>query len=267
MSSYQIFLTRILPDEVMKKLQKKCLLFWNKQDRPLTKVEIIRHARNKVAMIAMLSDPIDAEVIDSCPGLKVIANYAVGYNNIDLAAAKRRGIVVTNTPGVLTETTADLTWALIMAVSRRVVEGDQLARSGRWSGWSPTQLLGNDVSGKTLGVIGMGRIGQAVARRACGFGMKVIYFSRHRIKPKIERRLKTARLSLSQLLRKSDFVSLHVPLTSETYRLIGRKQLTQMKKTAYLINTARGAVVDEAALTAALKNGEITGAGLDVFEA
>jgi glyoxylate reductase len=243
------------------------LLFWNKQDRPLTKIEIIRHAKNKAAMITMLSDPIDADVIDNCPGLKVIANYAVGYNNVDLAAAKRKGIVVTNTPGVLTETTADLTWALIMAVSRRVVEGDQLVRSGRWSGWSPTQLLGNDVSGKVLGIIGMGRIGQAVAQRAVGFNMKVIYSSRHRIKPKVERTFEASRLSLSELLRRSDFVSLHIPLTSETFRLIGKEQFTEMKKTAYLINTARGAVVHEAALVDALKKGAIAGAGLDVFEA
>ena len=243
------------------------MLFWNKQDRPLTKAEIIRNAKNKVAMITMLSDPIDADVIDNCPRLKVIANYAVGYNNIDLAAARRKGIVVTNTPGVLTETTADLTWALIMAVSRRVVEGDQLVRSGKWNGWSPTQLLGNDVFGKTLGIIGMGRIGQAVARRAKGFGMKVVYYSRHPVKPEIERTLEASRLPLAELLTRSDFVSLHVPLTAETYHLIGSKQFAKMKKTAYFINTARGAVVDEAAMAAALKKRGIAGAGLDVFEA
>lgn len=240
---------------------------WNKEDRPLTKAEIIRGAKDKIALITMLSDPIDADVIDHCPMLKVIANYAVGYNNIDLATAKEEGIVVTNTPGVLTETTADLTWALIMAISRRVVEGDQLVRSGKWNGWAPTQLLGNDVFGKTLGIIGMGRIGQAVARRAKGFGMKVISYSRHTIEAEIKRTLGASRLPLAELLTRSDFVSLHVPLTTETYHLIGRKQFAKMKKTAYLINTARGAVVDEAALVAALKKGGIAGAGLDVFEA
>jgi glyoxylate reductase len=266
MRRYPIFLTRRLPDEIMMMLKKRCLLFWNKQDRPLRKAEIVRNAKNKVAIITMLSDPIDAEVIDNCPTLKVIANYAVGYNNIDLAAAKKRGIVVTNTPGVLTETTADLTWALIMAVSRRVVEGDLLVRSGRWNGWSPTQLLGNDVFGKTLGIIGMGRIGQAVARRACGFGMKTIYHSRHPVKPEIERTLEASRLHLAELLKRSDFISLHIPLTTETYYLIGKNQLAKMKKTAYLINTARGAVVDEAALVTVLKKGGLAGAGLDVFE-
>ncbi len=267
MRRHPIFLTRRLPDEVMMKLKKRCLLFWNKQDRQLTKAEIIRGAKKKIAMITMLSDPIDADVIDNCSTLKVIANYAVGYNNIDLAAAKKQGVVVTNTPGVLTETTADLTWALIMAVSRRVVEGDQLVRSGKWTGWAPTQLLGTDVFGKTLGIIGMGRIGQAVARRAKGFGMKVIYHSWHPVKPEIEQTLKAAHLPLDELLIRSDFVSLHVPLATETYHLIGKKQLAKMKKTAYLINTARGAVVDEAALVAALKKGGIAGAGLDVFEA
>ena len=267
MRRHPIFLTRTLPDEIMVKLKKRCLLFWNKQDRPLTKAEIIRDAKNKTAMITMLSDPIDTDVIDNCPRLKVIANYAVGYNNIDLAAAKKKGIVVTNTPGVLTETTADLAWALIMAISRRVVEGDQLVRSRKWNGWTPTQLLGNDVFGKTLGIVGMGRIGQAVARRAKGFGMKVIYHSRHPIKLENERALETMRLPLDELLTRSDFVSLHVPLTAETRHLIGRKQFSKMKKTSYLINTARGAVVDEAALVTALKKGAIAGAGLDVFEA
>jgi len=251
----------------MMALKKRCLLSWNKQERPLKKAEIIRGAKNKVAMITMLSDPINAEVINNCPRLKVIANYAVGYNNIDLDAAKRKGIVVTNTPGVLTETTADLTWALIMAVSRRIVEGDQLVRSGKWTGWAPTQLLGNDVSGKTLGIIGMGRIGQAVAHRAKGFGMQVIYHARYPVKPEVEQTLEAMRMSLDELLMRSDFVSLHVPLTAETFHLIGRKQFAKMKKTAYLINTARGSVVDEAALAAALKRGEIAGAGLDVLEA
>jgi glyoxylate reductase len=260
-------LTRLLPDEVMRKLQKRCLLFWNKQNRPLTKPEIIRHVKNKTAIITMLSDPIDADVIDNGTKLKIIANYAVGYNNIDLSAARKRGIVVTNTPGVLTETTADLTWALIMAVSRRIVEGDRLVRSGKWNGWSPTQLLGNDVSGKTLGIIGMGRIGQALARRARGFGMNVVYFSRNRLSPEVEQTLGTSPLPFSGVLTNSDFVSLHVPLTAETNCLIGKKQFARMKKTAYLINTARGAVVDESALVTALRKGDIAGAGLDVFEA
>jgi glyoxylate reductase len=267
MRRYAIFLTRPLSGQIMKKLEKRFRLSFNRQERPLTKREIIQDAKNKFAMITMLSDRIDAEVIENCPMLRVIANYAVGYDNIDLEAAKKHGVVVTNTPGVLTETTADLAWALIMAISRRVIEGDRLVRSGKWSGWSPTQLLGNDVFGKTLGIIGMGRIGQAVARRACGFGMKVIYHSRHSLKFGIEKAVGAARRPLNDLLMRSDFVSLHIPLTAETYHLIGAKELAKMKKTAYLINTARGAVVDEAALVRALDRETIAGAGLDVFEA
>jgi len=267
MQKNPIFLTRPLTVEVMKKLKKRFRLSFNRHERLLTKTEIIQGAQNKVAMITMLSDRMDSDVIKNCPTLRVIANYAVGYDNVDLEAAKKHGVIVTNTPGVLTETTADLAWALIMAISRRIVEGDRLVRSGRWTGWAPTQLLGNDVFGKTLGIIGMGRIGQAVARRACGFGMKVIYHSRHPIKPEIEKAIGAVRRPLDDLLRRSDFVSLHVPLSAETRHLIGTGALAKMKRTAYLINTARGAVVDEAALVKALHKKTIAGAGLDVFEA
>jgi glyoxylate reductase len=197
--------------------------------------------------------------------IKILANYAVGYNNIDLAAATRRGIVVTNTPDVLTESTADLTWALLLAVARRVAEGDAYVRSGSWSGWTPTQMLGADVSGKVLGIVGMGRIGQAVAQRAAGFNMQICYHSRSahapdRLVAPWERR------TLADVLRHADFVSLHVPLTHETRHLIGREQLALMKPTAFLINTARGPVVDEAALVTALEQQRLAGAGLDVFE-
>jgi glyoxylate reductase len=214
----------------------------------------------------MLSDPIDAEVIGSNPRLQVIANYAVGYNNIDLETAAARGIIVTNTPGVLTEATADLTWSLILSLARRVVEGDRLTRSGRWTGWNPTQLLGTELSGKILGIIGMGRIGQAVAQRAVGFGMRLIYHNRRRLPHRIEKKLRASYRPLRSVLAAADILSLHVPLTRETRHLIDHRAFNGMKSTALLINTARGPIVDEKALVKALKNRRIAGAGLDVFE-
>ncbi len=194
-----------------------------------------------------------------------MANYAVGYNNIDVDAARQRGIVVTNTPDVLTDATADLTWALILATSRRVIEGDRLVRSGQWTGWTPTQLLGTAVAGRTLGIIGMGRIGQAVAQRAAGFRMKVCYSSRRRVDSP-SHAVAGEFLPLQALLSGSDIVTIHAPLTQETRHLIGAQELAKMRRTAILINTARGPIVDESALVAALTSGAISGAGLDVFE-
>ncbi|MEO6307242.1 MAG: D-glycerate dehydrogenase [Nitrospiraceae bacterium] len=217
------------------------------------------------AAIVTLDDRIDAETIHSATRLKVLANYAVGYNNIDIAAARARGLIVTNTPDVLTDAAADLTWALLLATARRVVEGDALVRSGHWTGWSPTQLMGTEVSGKTLGIIGMGRIGQAVAHRAVGFRMPVRYHTR--------RPMATTSLphewehrSLHDLLGETDIVTIHVPLTPATHQLIGARELAWMRSTAILINTARGPIVDEGALANALKTGTIAGAGLDVYE-
>jgi glyoxylate reductase len=261
-----VFLTRTLPDPVMKEIRRHFRLRFNRHDRPLSQEEILRGARRADGLISMLSDRIDGEIINAAPHLRIIANYAVGYNNIDLNTARERGIFVTNTPGVLTETTADLTWALILAVARRLPEGEQLARSGKWTGWAPTQLLGSDVFGKTLGIIGMGRIGQAVARRAIGFEMRVVYHSRHRLPVRDEKRLRLSFLPLPDLLKESDFVSLHLPLTKESHHLIDRKALRLMKPTAFLINTARGPIVDEKALIDALRKKKIAGAGLDVFE-
>lgn len=262
----RIFLTRSLPDRVMIEIKKHFQLDYNRHDRPLTKREIIRGVKKAEGLISMLNDAIDKEVIAAAPNLKIIANYAAGFNNIDLKAAFERGIVVTNTPGVLTETTADLTWALILAVARRIPEAEQLVRSGKWTGWAPTQFLGSDVHGKTLGIIGMGRIGKAVARRASGFSMKVIYTSRHRLPMEEEKQLSAQYRPLSQVLSEADFVSLHTPLTPETYHFMNEKALHQMKPTAFLINTARGPIVDEKALIRALKERRIAGAGLDVFE-
>jgi glyoxylate reductase len=221
--------------------------------------------RQADAAIVTLADRIDAETIHAATRLKILANYAVGYNNIDLAAARQRGLVVTNTPDVLTDATADLAWALLLATARRVVEGDALVRSGRWTGWSPTQLLGAEVSGKTLGIIGMGRIGQAVAHRAVGFRMQVRYYTRH---PMVLSSLphEWEYRSLQDILTESDVITIHVPLTSATHHLIGAREFGRMRPTAFLINTARGPIVDEGALVDALKTGIIAGAGLDVYE-
>ena len=218
-----------------------------------------------VAAIVTLTDRLNADVLAAASRLKIVANYAVGYNNIDVDAARQQGIVVTNTPDVLTDATADLTWALILATARRVIEGDRLARSGQWTGWTPTQLLGTAVAGRTLGIIGMGRIGQAVARRAAGFRMKVCYCSRRRADSPSDA-VAWEFLPLQALLAGSDIVTIHVPLTQETRHLIGAQELAKMRRTAILINTARGPIVDESVLVAALSNGAISGAGLDVFE-
>mgnify|MGYP001619434678 FL=1 len=215
-------------------------------------------------MICTLTDRIDASLLSHAPRLKIIANYAVGYNNIDVPAATQRGITVTNTPDVLTDATADLTWAVLLALARHIVKGDTWIRTGDWPGWTPTQLLGADVSGKTLGIVGMGRIGQAVAQRASGFRMPVIYAGRHRVPAPSG--VIWEWQPLDAVLAKSDFLSLHVPLTDTTRHLIGRRELTLMKPTAYLINTSRGPVIDEVALVSALEAQTIAGTGLDVYE-
>jgi len=259
----RIFLTRRLPEEGMKLLESHEMEVYE-GDAPPSKEEIIDGVRGKDVLICLLTDKIDAEVMDASPRLKIIANYAVGVDNIDIEEATRRGIVVTNTPGVLTETVADLTWALMLAIARRIVEGDEFTRAGKFKGWAPLLMLGGDIHGKTLGIIGAGRIGQAVARRARGFDMKVLYYSRER-KEGMEK-MGAKYVDIHTLLRESDFVSLHVPLTPETYHMIGEKELREMKSSAYLINTARGKCIDERALVRALKEGWIRGAALDVFE-
>ncbi|MEE2934743.1 MAG: D-glycerate dehydrogenase, partial [Planctomycetota bacterium] len=214
----------------------------------------------------LLTDTIDADIMDANPDLKVIANFAVGFNNIDVAGATKRKLPVTNTPGVLTETTADMAWALLMDAARRVSEGDRLVRTKSWNGWGPLQLLGADVSGGTLGLVGMGRIARAMAKRAIGFDMRILYWNRTRLETADERILGAEFVELDDLLTLSDFLSLHVALTPETKHLIGATELAKMKSTAILVNTARGPVVDEQALVAALQTGTIAGAGLDVYE-
>jgi len=210
-------------------------------------------------LICLLSDRIDAELLDRAPRLRVVANHAVGVDNVDLAACAARGVAVANTPDVLTEATADLAFALLLAVGRRLVEGDALVRSGGWSGWAPDQLLGADLAGRTLGIIGMGRIGQAVARRAAGFDLRIVYTHPRPVAAP------GSHVALEHLLAESDFVSIHCPLTAATRGLIGARELAAMKPTAILVNTARGPIVDEAALASVLAAGGLGGAGLDVF--
>lgn len=261
----RVFVTRKIPQAGLDMLKEHCEITVNPHNRVLTKAELMDGVRTADGLLCLLTDEITSEIMDVNPNLKVIGNYAVGYNNIDVEAATKRGIQVTNTPGVLTDTTADLAWALIMAVGRRVVEGDTFTREGRFSGWDPMLLLGTDITGKTLGIIGMGRIGQAVARRAMGFDMRIVYHDVTRVSA-AEEEYQAGFVGLDELLRQSDFVTIHAPLTDETRHMIGRRELGLMKKTAYLINSARGPLVDERALVEALREGIIAGAGLDVYE-
>ena len=261
-----LYITRPLPAPVMTTLRERYTLVSEPTEDQIPTDDDRRYGFSQAdAVICTLADPIADALLAEAPRLKIVANYAVGYNNIDVAAATRRGIVVTNTPDVLTDATADLTWALILAGARRVVEGDRWTRSGQWPGWAPTQMLGTDVTGKTLGIIGMGRIGQAVAQRAQGFRMPVLYAS-HRPCSSPPGVSTWIHRPLEEVLTQADFISLHVPLSDTTRHLMGSRELAMMKSTAFLINTSRGPVIDEAALLAALQQGRIAGAGLDVYE-
>lgn len=265
--TFNVFITRQVPEEGVKILRKVCqTVEINPHDRPLTYDELLKQAKGRDAMLTMLSDRIDARLIQEAANLKIVANYAVGYDNIDVKAATARGIVVTNTPGVLTDSTADMAWALLFSITRRIVEGDKLTRAGQFTGWAPLMLLGGDLVGKTLGIIGAGRIGTAMAMRSRGWCMKVLYTTQNRRNTVLEEMLGAQRVDVETLLRESDFISLHTPLSEKTRHLIGAKELSLMKRTAYLINTGRGAVIDEEALVQALRNRQIAGAGLDVYE-
>jgi len=267
MTKPRVYVTRELPERGMKIIKERFDAEVWPEYGPPPKSEIIRKARDVDALVTLLSDKIDAEVFDAAPKLKIVAQMAVGYDNIDVAEATKRGIYVTNTPGVLTETTADFAWALLLAIARRVVEADKYVRTGQWKvSWHPSMLLGRDVYRATLGILGAGRIGQAVARRAKGFNMKIIYYDIAPMPPEVEKELGARRVDLDTLFKEADFVSVHVPLTKETYHLVNEEKLKLMKKTAYLINNSRGPVVDEKALYKALKEGWIAGAALDVFE-
>ncbi|MCX8170876.1 MAG: glyoxylate reductase [Candidatus Bathyarchaeota archaeon] len=262
----KVYVTREIPERGLKKiLERFDAEVWPEYGPPPKKV-IVEKARDVDALVTLLSDRIDAEVFNAAPKLKIVAQMAAGFDNIDVEEATRRGIYVTNTPGVLTETTADFAWALLMAIARRVVEADRYVREGKWKvSWHPSMLLGRDVYGATLGLIGAGRIGSAVARRARCFNMRILYYDIVR-NPQIEKEVGAIFVDLDTLLRESDFISIHVPLTKETYRLIDAEKLKLIKKTAYLINTSRGPVIDEKALYEALKEGRLAGAALDVFE-
>ena len=263
-----VFVTRRIPHEGLDMLEGMFDVKVWPSEQPPSREEIVENAEDCQGLVTLLSDPIDAELIDKLPNLKVIAQYAVGYDNIDVKEASKRGIIVTNTPGVLTETTADLTWSLIMATARRIVEADRYVRDGNWTvAWGPQLLLGADIHGATIGIVGMGRIGRAVARRAQGFNMHVLYNSRSKNEEitKLEELVGACSVDLGTLLRESDIVSIHVPLTSETHHLIGEKELEMMKTDSILVNTSRGTVVNQDALFTALKTNQIGGAGLDVF--
>lgn len=266
MAKPKVYVTRVIYGNGIPMLEKECDVTVNREERSLTREELLRNVKGNDAVLCMLSDTIDAPVLDAAgPSCKVFANYAVGYNNVDVPAATQRGIFTTNTPGVLTDATAAITWALLFSVARRIVEGDRMTRAGKFKGWEPQMLLGMDIMGKTLGIIGGGRIGQAFARGGKAFNMKILYTSN---KPNLEFENETEARFVDKdtLLRESDFVSLHVPLTPQTRHMIGDREFNLMKPTSILINTARGPVVDEKALVRALKEKRIWGAGLDVYE-
>jgi len=261
-----VWITRQLPEESISPLREIAeVKMWSSADQPMPAEELKQAAGEADAMWVMISDQITREVIEVAPKLKIIANLAVGYNNIDIKAAKEKGVIVTNTPDVLTGTTADLAFALMLATARRIPEAEREVRNGKWTGWSVNQLTGMDIHGATLGVVGMGRIGEAVARRGMGFDMRILYHNRTR-KPEAEEKYGFEYSELDTLLKESDFVVLLTPLTPETKGLIGKSEIALMKNSAILINVARGGVVDEQALYEALLNKEIWAAGLDVFE-
>jgi len=264
MQKPKLFITRYIPEEAIKRLEEVFEVEIFPENRAITHEELKEKVKDIDALICLLTDNIDHEIIEAASNLKCISVYAVGYNNIDVETATKHGIVICNTPGVLTETTADLAWALIMSCARRIVEADCFVREGKFQGWEPMLMLGNDIFGKTLGIIGMGRIGRAVANRALGFDMKVIYYD-----PQVDPESLPSdyvSVDLTTLCQNSDFISIHTPLTPETRHLIGEKEFNLMKPTAILINTARGPIIDEQALISALKENKIAGAGLDVYE-
>jgi glyoxylate reductase len=263
---WNVFVTREIPGAGIDLLRENgCTVDVNPQDRSLTREELVTAGAGRDGLLAMITDTLDREALERMKSVRVLSNCGAGFNHIDLAAANRMGILVTNTPGVLTDATADLTWALIFAVSRRIIEADRFTRQGLFKEWHPMAFLGGDLTGKTLGIVGAGRIGRAVALRSAGFGMTVLYTDGSAVS-ELESGVGARRVGLDELLRLSDFVSLHVPLTQETRRLINGRALEIMKRSAYLINTSRGPVVDEKALAEALSSGRIAGAGLDVYE-
>ncbi len=262
----RVYCSHELFEEARKILDATCdVEYWTQAERP-PREEVLRRVKDKEGLVCLLTENVDEGLLRAAPKLRIAANVAVGFDNIDLAACTKRGVVATNTPGVLDETTADFAWTLLMAVARRLSEGEQLARSGNWKGWNLDQLCGADIWGKTLGIVGFGRIGRAVARRALGFNMKVIYTDAVRAPEDAEKPVNATFQDMNTLLAEADFISLHVPLLEETRGLFDAPKFFRMKRTAFLINTSRGPVVDEAALVAALESKKIAGAALDVYE-
>lgn len=262
----KVYITRKIPQEVVQRISSSYeVRMWEEEDVPVPREVLEKEVAEADGLYCLLTEKIDRELLERAPRLKVISNMAVGYNNIDVEAATERGIMVTNTPGVLTETTADLTFALLMATARRLVESSDFLRKGEWKTWSPMLLTGQDVYGSTLGIIGLGQIGEALAKRAKGFDMRILYHNRSR-KPHAEERLGIEYAEMETVLKESDYLCIMTPYTPETHHLIGKKELSLMKERAVLINTARGGIVDEAALYEALAEKKIWAAGLDVFE-
>ncbi|HTS10856.1 MAG TPA: D-glycerate dehydrogenase [Candidatus Limnocylindrales bacterium] len=239
--------------------------YWDSPDRP-SRAELLARVADKEALVCLLTEKVNDELLNAAPKLRIAATVSVGFDHIDVEACTKHKVVATHTPGVLDDTTADFAWALMMSIARRVLEGDAWLRSGTWPGWNLEQLVGGDVWGKTLGIIGFGRIGRGVARRAYGFNMRVLYNDAVRAPANVEEQLRAEYVERDKVFRDSDFVSVHVPLLPDTYHLISKENLEKMKPTAYLINTSRGPVVDEAALAEALENKKIAGAALDVYE-
>ena len=261
----KVFITRLIPEEGIELLKKYCDVEINPEDRMLKKEELYEKIKDKDVVITQLNDKVDKEFFDAAKNVKIVANYAVGFDNIDIEEATKRGVYITNTPDVLTNATAELAWALLFATARRVVESDKFMRAGNFKGWEPLLFLGKGITGKTLGIIGAGRIGQAFGKMAKGFEMKILYNARSP-KKEFEEETGAQYVDLDTLLKESDFISIHVPLTHETRHLIGERELKLMKNSAILINTGRGPVVDEKALVKALKERLIYAAGLDVYE-
>jgi len=259
-----VTVTNIFPQVALDKLSSECDLKINRTS--LTKEEIKQQVSGSDAVISYLTDRIDQDIIDRGTKLKIIANYGAGFNNIDVTYASERGIWVTNTPNVLHETTADLTWAMILGAARRIIPADRYTRESKFQGWGAQLFLGGDVYEKTLGIIGLGEIGRSVARRALGFNMRTLYHQRNRLPKEEEKKLNVEYATFEKILRESDFLTLHVPLTEETEYMIGNDEIALMKKTAYLIHTARGKIIDDYALVAALREGRLAGAALDVYE-
>jgi len=266
MAKPKVYATHSLFAAARQILEESCdVEYWTDPERP-PREEVLRRVKDKEGLVCLLTEKINEEFLQAAPKLRIAANVAVGFDNIDVAACTKRGVAATNTPGVLDETTADFAWTLLMAVARRLAEGEALARSGNWKNWNLDQLVGTDVWGKTLGIVGFGRIGRSVARRAGGFQMRIIYTDALRAAPEVEKELKVEFREMNALLAEADFISVHVPLLPETRGLFDSSKFQRMKRTAFLINTSRGPVVNEAALVAALESGTIAGAALDVYE-